>query len=312
MKKSIVLFFISTLMSITYSCSKETEEIAIDAGVDVDCTNISSTFTINLNPDDCNVDIATALGTASEYTESVNGTTRTISINNVANHNVGTFPNSGNPNTIRAISNTYTMTTIPTLENASTSGAGHEVAILFSGVTVDPFTGEFFQTSSGGFNRDWNITTLTTTYDLGLDCNNAHVQPTGKYHYHGTPSAYINQLGADGSQMIKIGYVADGFPLYYKYGLAEDGLTIIELESGYQLKEGGRPGDGNTAPNGCYDGTYFQDYEYVEGISELDECNGRFGITPEAPEGEYYYVMTDNFPSAPLCFSGSPDSSFRF
>ena len=26
--------------------------------------------------------------------------------------------------------------------------------------------------------------------DIGLDCNTAHVQPTGKYHYHGVPSLH--------------------------------------------------------------------------------------------------------------------------
>lgn len=177
---------------------------------------------------------------------------------------------------------------------------------------MDPYTAEFFQTSSGGFNREWNITTLTSSYNLGLDCNNAHVQPTGKYHYHGTPSAYVAELGIDGSKMVKVGYAADGFPIYYKYVFDENGNDIIAMESGYQLKDGSRPGNGDTAPDGCYDGTYFQDYEYVEGKTELDECNGMFGITPDAPDREYFYVITDNFPSLPLCFSGSPNNSFKF
>ena len=30
---------------------------------------------------------------------------------------------------------------------------------------------------------------------LGTDCNNAHVQPTGAYHYHGLPEGLINRLG---------------------------------------------------------------------------------------------------------------------
>ena len=67
-----------------------------------------------------------------------------------------------------------------------------------------------------------------------------------------------------------------GFPIYYKYGYNEDG-KLMEYSSGYALKQGERPGDGKTAPNGKYDGTYFQDYEYIEELSELDECNGRWG-----------------------------------
>ena len=108
--------------------------------------------------------------------------------------------------------------------------------------------------------------------------------------------------------MVKIGYAADGYPIYYKYGYNEDG-EIVVLESSYALKEGERPGNGKTEPDGSYDGTYFQDYEYVQDLSELDECNGRVGKTPES-ESEYYYVITDNFPSSPICFSAQPSSDF--
>lgn len=275
------------------------------------CTSVSSTFTINLDPNECNVDIEAILGKNSQYSESINGATRSITINGIANHNVGTFPRNGNPNTIGEAIQSFSMTTEPSIANSVTNGQGYDVAILFSGVAVDPYTAEFFLTSAGGVNRDWNITTLTTSVNLGLDCNNAHVQPTGKYHYHGTPSAFVADLGATGSEMVKVGYAGDGFPIYYKYAYTGDGSSIVAFESGYQLKDGSRPGNGSTAPDGCYDGTYFQDYEYVAGVSELDECNGRFGITPEAADGEYYYLITDNFPSVPLCFSGTPDPSFN-
>lgn len=185
---------------------------------------------------------------------------------------------------------------------------GYTFGVLFSGVTIDPFTAEFFIQENGQQNRDWNITTLTNEVNLGLDCNNGHVQPTGKYHYHGTPSAYLQNLDTGGSEMIKVGFAADGFPIYYKY--AEINGQIEPLESGYVLKEGVRPGDGKSSPEGCYDGTYFQDYEYVNDLSVLDECNAMTGKTPEEEE-EYFYVITDNFPSSPLCFSGIPDASFR-
>ncbi len=273
-----------------------------------DCTDVTSTFSINLNASECNVD----LSTNSIYTEVVNvGTdTRTITFNGIPSHLVGVFPNAGNPNTISEQNDTYSMDLTPSLASTNSTAQGYEFGILFSGVTIDPFTAEFF-IGTGGMNPEWNITTLTNTVDLGLDCNNAHVQPTGKYHYHGTPSAYASDLGIDGSEMIKVGYAADGFPIYYKYGYDDGGTNIITLESGYQLKEGARPGDGATAPDGCYDGTYFQDYEYVSGNSLLDECNGRFGRTPES-DNEYYYTITDNFPSSPLCFSGTPSSDFSF
>lgn len=307
--KYIKHIFLTAIFATTLiiSCSSDDND---DTTQTLDCTNTTSVFAINLDPTDCNVDIQTSLGVTSMYSESVTGTTRTISINGIANHNVGVFPNSGNPNTISVASSTYSTTTNPTLAANSTNGQGYTTSVLFSGVDVDPYTAEFFQGTSGT-NTNWNITALQSTRDLGLDCNNAHVQPTGKYHYHGTPSQYIDDLGtANGSQMIKVGYAADGFPIYYKYGYADDDTTIVAYTSGYELKTEERGGDGSSAPDGCPDGYYFQDYEYVSGVSDLDECNGRTGKTPESAS-EYYYVITDNFPSVPLCFSGTPDNSFH-
>ncbi len=304
-----LLLSLMTFMVFSVSCSSD-DDNSSNNDEETNCENTASIFDINLNANDCNVDIEAELLINSQYNESVSGSVRTITINGIANHLVGEFPNAGNPNTIAEASETFTMTTEPSVASSITNGQGHTFGVLFSGVAVDPYTAEFFQ-GSGGVNMQWNITTLQNERDLGLDCNNAHVQPTGRYHYHGLPIRYAFEEGIDGSQMVKVGYAGDGFSIYYKYGYDDDGTTLIELESGYRLKTEERSGDGVTAPNGCPNGLYFQDYEYVEGISELDACNGRFGKTPEA-ENEYYYVITDNFPSSPLCFSGTPDNSFRF
>lgn len=302
----VSLFIFSILVS---SCNKDDDDDTTTQTTTGDCNNTASVYSIDLDPANCTVDIENSLGTTSNYNESVNGSTRTITVNNVASHHVGTFPNSGNPNTIAAISETYSMTTNPSPANNVTYGQGYTMGILFSGVVVEPFTGEFF-ISNNGPNMSWNIAALQSSSDLGLDCNNAHVQPTGRYHYHGTPSAYLSDLGnANGTEMVKVGYAADGYPMYYKYGYADDGVTIIELASGYELKTTDRGGDGSSAPDGCPDGLYFQDYEYVGG-TELDECNGRTGKTPES-NSEYYYVITDDYPSMPMCFTGTPDMSFH-
>lgn len=52
-------------------------------------------------------------------------------------------------------------------------------------------------------------------------------------------------------------------------------------------------------------GTFTQDYEYVAGLGDLDECNGRFGVTPEHPEGIYHYYITDTFPFIQRCVKGT-------
>jgi len=87
--------------------------------------------------------------------------------------------------------------------------------------------------------------------------------------------------------------------------------AIIEMKSSYQLKSGNRPGDGITAPCDVYNGIYSNDYEYISGLGTLDEANGRIGVTPEYPSGTYYYIITDDFPSIPRCFTGTPSQDFK-
>ncbi|NQX84431.1 MAG: YHYH protein [Flavobacteriaceae bacterium] len=73
-------------------------------------------------------------------------------------------------------------------------GEGYTNAVLYSGVVVEPsYTAEYFVVTEG-INMDWNITTLQTIINLGLDFNNAHVQSFGGYHYHVTSSAYIDDM----------------------------------------------------------------------------------------------------------------------
>jgi hypothetical protein len=149
---------------------------------------------------------------------------------------------------------------------------------------------------------------------IGLDCNNAHVQPTGKYHYHGMPALYLESLATYQSRMLHLGYAADGFPIYYQnaYSISIDTLSpLIDLQSSYRMKTGNRSGDGNSAPCGEYTGVYTADYEYVEGLGDLDECNRHEGVTLEFPNGTYYYVITDEYPGIPRCFVGIPSNDFK-
>src|SRR5262249_9329069 len=39
-------------------------------------------------------------------------------------------------------------------------------------------------------------------------------------------------------------------------------------------------------------GYYVEDYEYVAGLGDLDDANGRTVVTPEYPSGTYAYVAT--------------------
>lgn len=251
------------------------------------------------------------------------GTYRIIKSNAIPAHLTGKFPNKGNPNTITPQNKTYKVRLQPKKNKKLTSvysegmlGQGtpeYIFGVAINGVKMEPTAMEFFvNPNTRQMNLEWSKEALSTNTNLGDDCNNAHVQPTGEYHYHGTPWGIIKQQKNIGKSMFLIGWAADGFPIYYKYGYAsDDSNELIELRSSYRLRKGNRPGDGITAPNGVYDGTYVRDFEYVEGYGDLDEANGRFGKTPEFPEGTYYYVITDSFPSLPRFFVGTPDKSFK-
>lgn len=230
------------------------------------------------------------------------GKTRTITANGIPDHGTGRFPNSGNPNSISAQSYTFTVPAEPKKAGRTTQVERFPFGIAVNGVLFDPATAEFWNND-----RNWNYEALSGKVDLGLDGNNAHVQPNGAYHYHGIPEGLLTRLGAQSAPVL-IGYAADGFPIYGPYGYSDPedaGSGTMELRSGYVLKSGERSG----GPGGSYDGTFTADYTFAGG-GDLDECNGRTGVTPEYPEGIYHYVITDSFPYVPRCLKGTPDSSF--
>lgn len=249
---------------------------------------------------------------------------RYITSNGIPDHEPGRFPNRGNPNTISEQHYEYRMPIAPTVLTEPVPMRGHLFGVAVNGVPFDPGTAEIW-TPQGrrmrGQARDygWNYDALSGKIDLGIDEHHAHVQPTGAYHYHGLPTGLIEHMAAhrkeaDGQAgMLLVGYAADGFPIYARFGYedANDPTSaLIDLKSSYRLKDGERtaPPDG---PGGKFDGTYVQDFEYVEGAGDLDECNGRFGVTPEYPGGTYYYVLTEMYPFVPRDFRAEPDDSFR-
>ena len=85
-----------------------------------------------------------------------------------------------------------------------------------------------------------------------------------------------------------IGWAYDGNPIYGPYGYAsKTGGAIKSLVSGYREKAN----INSDRPNGYPNRFFVEDYEYV-GDGDLDEHNGRFGITPEFPNGVYAYFTT--------------------
>jgi hypothetical protein len=237
------------------------------------------------------------------------GDYRVIKSNGWPDHAPGAFPRRGNPNTATPQSYTFRVPLKPQVATTPTHGGGWFFAVAINGVPFEPGTGETWNNdpSSG-----WRYEAKTGFLDLGLDEHNAHVQPTGAYHYHALPTGLVARLGGDGKKMLLIGWAADGFPLYtaYAYSDAQDAKSPLrKMKSSYQLKKGARPTTPG-GPGGKYDGRFTQDWEYVKGSGDLDEFNGRTGVTPEFPQGTYYYQISDEFPFTGRQWRGVPDQSF--
>ena len=85
-----------------------------------------------------------------------------------------------------------------------------------------------------------------------------------------------------------IGWAYDGNPIYGPYGFDSSG-AVKRMKSGYtQTLNLNRP-NVLTYPAGFF----IEDYSYT-GTGDLDEHNGKFGPTPEYPNGVYAYFCTIN------------------
>lgn len=275
-----------------------------------DCTN-SDTYNINNGMACNNTPTATSV-----FQTSVSGADRSITFNYIPPHEVlGNLI--ANEKTFTVPADPQQAGSLTQVANTSYTGGSGYLAYIFgiavTGVPFDPVANEPWEnTSTGALNYQWNLEVLSENTDLIYDCNNAH--DPNRYHYHGTPEEYINTIEHGTGHSALLGYAADGFPIYYKYGYSDPNdmtSSIVALTSSYSIKEGCRPGNGVSAPDGGYDGTYVADYEYVEGTGDLDQCNGRWSKTPDYPNGTYVYYITDEFPSVPRCFVGTPSEDFK-
>lgn len=231
---------------------------------------------------------------------------RVIEANGIPDHVPGQFPNRGNPNRISEQQHKFTIPAKPKVAEKTTSANFGWFGVALNGVPFESGTAEFWS-------RDWKYEAIGGSVNLGLDEHLAHVQPTGAYHYHGLPTGLITKLGGDGKKMLQIGWAADGFPIYTSYAPADAKdlkSALKKMRSSYQLKKGARPAL-PAGPGGTYNGEFTADYEFVPGSGDLDECNGRFGPTPEFPQGTYYYCITAEFPFASRLWRGTPDASFQ-
>lgn len=234
-------------------------------------------------------------GTEVNVTVDHNAKTRTIESNALPNHVTGEFPNEGNPNTISAQDQTWTFPTEPVFRGIPTGAI--QIGVAINGVKFQPNTAERANCDNG---EVYNLEAIQDTAGVGLDFNNAHVQPTGAYHYHGVSELLVEAFSTD-QDLVHVAFAADGHMIYYSksrayspsYRLGSDDRTGINCT--YTT----RGGEGTTTIFGpTKDGSVHSDWDYDASYGDLDECNG---ITVN---GEYIYLITHDYPYVSRCLMG--------
>lgn len=247
---------------------------------------------------------------ASEVAISVDKSRRKVISNGIPRHPVGDYPNSHDPVPLRPQSHHLEMPLTPEKAEKPVPLSMWLFGVAVNGVPFDP-SGPFWN-ADGSSGWQFEVLHPQASVALGIDVNRAHTQGRGMYHYHGVPTGLLWDLtvAAPDQPMYLLGYAADGYPIYGPEcpGDSSDVSSPIKrLRSSYRLRTGHRK-DG---PKGRFDGLFVEDFEFIPGSGDLDDCNGRTGPTPEFPDGTYYYVLTDQFPFIPRLYRGQPDKSFR-
>ncbi len=205
---------------------------------------------------------------------------------------------------------------IPNVGPETKTGYGH-IGLWKNGCSIyNPKDAKHYKDSLTWFQNAWFWEHLILeTFDPCI----GHPNGSGEYHTHVSPSCLYDIT--DSTQVSPlIGYAFDSYPIYGGYGYSNPMDTtsaIKRLKSSYRLRnitarttlpDGtiltpslyGPPIDTNITsldplnnmPPGAPLGAYMEDYEYVPGLGDLDEHNGRFCITKEYPNGIYAYFTT--------------------
>ncbi|WP_299017849.1 sulfatase-like hydrolase/transferase [uncultured Polaribacter sp.] len=265
------------------------------------------------------------------YYEFIEGNERVVYSNNYPNHNFSYV----SPRIPEPYYRLYKIDLKPKLSGITTNLTRTNGRPLnFFGISLNgvymmpaPATPFIFEDkNTGQYNWDWVFEPTTNIGEgrdfVSLDCATAHVNPNSGYHYHGNMFEYVEQLQTGISttntppeNILQVGWAADGFPIVYRFGPDIEG-NIKEMLPSFQLKSGLRPGDGIAAPCGPYSGKYTNDFEYIAGKGDLDDCNGiAASITLTTAQGEetfeYYYVVTQSFPQISRCMKGNFNASFE-
>ena len=243
---------------------------------------------------------------ASNLNISLSGEECVFISNSLPNHDFGNSTRSfAHP--AMAVPTEYRITTKPKFASQATPiSLTTDNAIFLNGVKLDLLAAGCFGIGDGkigcnDMNQKWRYDPMSPSANFGTDAHNAHTQPDSTYHYHAGPSTLFPEYPTKDSPVI--GFAADGFPIFGSY-FTDDSGALRAAKGSYQLKNGMRP-SGPDNPDGQYDGTFIDDYEFIADSGDLDECNGMMR------RGVYGYYVTDSYPWVLGCFKGTPNLSFN-
>src|SRR4051812_28986580 len=107
----------------------------------------------------------------------IKGEYRYITANGIPDHTTGAFPNRGNPNSISPQRYNFKVPANPKVAAQPTALQHQDFGIALNGIPFDPFTAEYWNNDR---QANWNYEGIINGVAyLGIDFNNAHVQPTG-------------------------------------------------------------------------------------------------------------------------------------
>lgn len=210
-------------------------------------------------------------------------------------------PWAGNPNTPANQNFVFKITRSPQPNSGTpiNTGLGH-IGVWKNGVSL--FNAK--DAMSYQNNNTWFRDALFFEGSSFDDCL-GHPAPNGEYHHHVNPTCLYNDAD-DSHHSPLLGFAFDGYPIYGAYGFANaDGTGGIKrMAPSWQrrnITDRTSLPDGTTLPSNLYGpainaqfplGAFIEDNEYVPGLGDLDEHNGRLCITPEYPQGTYAYFVT--------------------
>ena len=210
----------------------------------------------------------------------------------------------------------FRLNPTPNVGPETKTGYGH-IGLWKNGCSIyNPKDAKSYQDSSVWFQNAWFWEHLIAeTFDSCI----GHPNGSGEYHTHVSPACLYDIT--DSTQVSPlVGYAFDSYPIYGGYGYTnplDTTSAVKRLKSSYRLRnitarttlpDGtvlplsryGPTIDTNTtslnplnnSPVAAPLGAYMEDYDYVPGLGDLDEHNGRFCITKDYPNGIYAYFTT--------------------